>query len=285
MTNLQKGIFYMILSAFSFALMGVFLKSAGDLPVIQKMIFRSYIISIASFTAIKLMKVKLSVNNNHKLLIIRSIFGTGGMICAFYSIDKLVLSDATILNKISTFILLIFSSIFLKEKLKKEHLLFIALSFLGVLLIVRPTFDIKTIPYLVSLLGAVLAAGAYTILRVLGKRVHPMVTVFYFASFGAIILTPMAFINFKPMTITQVLLLIGAGLCATIGQFGLSFGYKYASAKEVSIYSYTGVVFSAVFSIIFFGKTPNTLSIFGYIIIFVTAWLMYQFNKKTVEEK
>lgn len=280
MTNLKKGILFMIFSAFGFALMGVFLKAAGNLPVIQKMIFRSYIIAIASYITLKSMKVKLTTNGNHILLIARSTLGTLGMICAYYSIDHLVLSDATIINKMSTFFLLIFSYFFLKEKLKKEHIIFIILSFIGVLLVVKPVFSVEIIPYIISILGAILAAGAYTIVRVLGSKVNPIVTVFYFASFGAIVLTPLAVFNFAPMTFNQVILLILAGICATIGQLGLSFGYRFAAAKEISIYNYSGVIFSAFFSIVFFKQIPDALSIAGYIVIFTTAYLMYRFNHK-----
>ncbi len=282
MSKLKKGILFMLISAFGFALMGVFLKASGDLPVIQKMIFRSYIIAIASFISLKSMKIKISTNNNHKLLIIRSTFGTLGMMCYYYAIDKLVLSDATILGKMSTFFLLIFSYVFLKEKLKKEQFLYILISFLGVILVVKPVFSIEIIPYLIAILGSVLAGAAYTVVRILGSKVNPMVTVFYFASFGAIVLTPIAFFTFEKMTIIQVIFLILAGLSATMGQFGLSFAYKFASAKEISIYNYTGVIFSAIFSIIFFNQVPNLISIIGYLIIFATAYMMYRFNKKEV---
>ncbi len=274
----------MILSAFGFALMGVFLKASGDLPVIQKMIFRSYIIAIAAFISLKSMKIRIDVNGNHKLLILRSTFGTLGMMCSYYAIDRLVLSDSAMLGKMSTFFFLLFSYIFLKEKLKKEQFFYILLSFIGVILVVKPVFSIEIIPYIVALLGSVLAAAAYTVVRVLGQKVHPMVTVFYFALFGSIVLSPIALINFEPMAFKQIIFLVFAGLCATLGQFGLSFGYKYASAKEISIYNYIGVIFSAIFSIIFFNKVPNILSVIGYLIIFATAYMMYRFNHRESKE-
>ncbi len=280
MTNLKKGILFMIASAFGFALMGVFLKASGDLPVIQKIIFRTYIIAIASFISLKTMKIKIKVNGNHKLLILRSIFGTLGMMCSYYAIDHLVLSDSAMLFKMSTFFFLLFSYVFLKEKLKKEQFFYILFAFVGVLFVVKPSFSIEVFPYLIAILGSILAAGAYTAVRALGQKVNPMVTVFYFAIFGAIVLTPLALFNFHAMSLKQIVFLILAGLSATIGQFGLSFGYKYAAAKEISIYNYIGVVFSAIFSIIFFNQVPNFLSVIGYIIIFTTAYLMYRFNHR-----
>ena len=39
----NKGVFFIILSAFCFALMNVFVRMAGDLPFIQKSFFRNFV--------------------------------------------------------------------------------------------------------------------------------------------------------------------------------------------------------------------------------------------------
>ncbi len=270
----------MILSAFGFALMGVFIKGAGDLPVLQKMIFRSYIIASASFIALKMGKTPIKLNGQNKYLLLRSVFGTIGMICSYYAIDNLILSDATILNKMSTFFFLLTSYLFLGEKLTFRQFIYILLSFIGVIFIVKPEFSVKMIPYLVGLTGAFFAALAYTVVRMLGQKVNPTVTVFYFAAFGAVILTPLLPFAYKPMSVSQIIYLVLAGLSATIGQMGLTHAYKFSAASEVSIYNYIGVIFSAAFSIIIFHQTPNILSIVGYIIVFATTFLMYKFNSK-----
>ncbi len=53
---------------------------------------------------------------------------------------------------------------------------------------------------------------------------------------------------FEPMTLQQFLILIGAGAGAAVGQFGITAAYKYAPAREISIYDYTLVIFAAIWS-------------------------------------
>ena len=43
MSEKQKAIFYIVCSAFFFALMNMFVKMAGDLPAIQKSFFRNFV--------------------------------------------------------------------------------------------------------------------------------------------------------------------------------------------------------------------------------------------------
>ena len=46
------------------------------------------------------------------MLLLRSTFGTIGILCNFYAVDHLLVSDASMLNKLSPFFVIIFSSLF-----------------------------------------------------------------------------------------------------------------------------------------------------------------------------
>ena len=90
-----KGIICIIAAAFGFSLMSVFVRLAGDLPSFQKAFFRNLIALI--FMAGALFKKKsgfLPQKGNGLYLLGRSLFGTIGIICNFYAIDRLVLADA-----------------------------------------------------------------------------------------------------------------------------------------------------------------------------------------------
>ena len=55
---------------------------------------------------------------------------------------------------------------------------------------------------------------------------------------------------------------------------------KYAKAKEISIFDYSNIIFSALISIILFGVIPDYLSIIGYIIIFIVSLYIKRINIK-----
>lgn len=279
MTNKQKSIIYMLVSALAFSLMGVFVKLTGNIPVIQKALFRTSTIMLISFIMIKKSNLKLKGINNHKLLLLRSGLGTVGILLNYYALDTLILSDANTLFRLSTVFLIIFCWIFLKEKISLKQLLTIVVAFIGVIFIMKPEFSSSMYPYLIAILGAAFAAGAYTTLRALGGREKPTIIVFYFSTFTTFILLPYVAFNYVPMDGMQLFYAILAGICAAVGQFGVTLAYKYAPAKEVSIYNYFGVVFSGIFSIVIFTQYPDLLSIIGYLIIFATSFYMYIQNK------
>lgn len=118
MNNKVKGIIAITIAALGFALMSLFVKfTSNDIPSTQKVLFRNGIsLIIALFMVIKHRASLFGKKENQPTLLLRSAFGTLGMLLFFYSIDQLPLGDANMLNKLSTFFLIIFSALFLKEK-------------------------------------------------------------------------------------------------------------------------------------------------------------------------
>ncbi|MCF7926460.1 MAG: DMT family transporter [Candidatus Izimaplasma sp.] len=280
MTDRKKGIISLIIAAFGFAMMSIMVKNAGDLPAYQKVFFRNL---ISMFLAIIMVTVRedryYGRKENQKFLLLRSTFGTIGMLLFFFSIDNLEnISDATMLNKLSTFFLIFFSSFFLHEKIKKYQFIAIIIAFLGSLLIIKPAFNFDIIPYLTSVLAAMFAGAAYTMLRVLGKKEKYYTVVLYFSTFSVVVLLPVILLNYHPMTSTQIIYLILTGVFATVGQFGTTIAYKFAPAKQISIFNYINVLFVALLGIPFFSTFPDIVSLTGYVIIFGASF--YMFKKK-----
>lgn len=286
LSNRTKGIIFIIMSAFGFAMMSAFIKLSGDLPSFQKTFFRNSISVIVALTLIVKNKGSFfGKKDNQKLLILRSTFGTIGILLNYYAIDRLVLSDANILNKLSPFFVIIFSAIFLKEKIKPNQFFALAVAFLGALFIIKPSFSFEMIPALAGTLGGISAAAAYTCVRSLGGKEKPDTIVFYFSLFSSIVTLPLMIISYKPMSIIQFTYLILAGIFASLGQFGITFAYKFAPGKEISIFDYTNIIFSAIISLCLFGVLPDYLSVIGYLIIFGSSLYMFINNKKLDKEQ
>ncbi|MDU2489071.1 MAG: DMT family transporter [Clostridium celatum] len=281
LSNRTKGVLFIIMSAFGFAMMSAFVKLSGDLPSFQKTFFRNITSCLIAFILIFVNKESFFGKlENQKTLILRSVFGTLGIVFNFYAIDKLVLSDANMLNKLSPFFVIIFSAIFLKEKINTKQGLAIIVAFIGALFIIKPQFNFDIIPSLIGVFGSICAAAAYTCLRALGGKEKYYTIVFYFSFFSTIAILPFMLIVYKEMSMLQFVYLILAGIFASIGQFGITIAYKYAKAKEISIFDYSNILFSAIISIVLFNVIPDYLSIIGYIIIFAVSLYMFLYNKK-----
>ena len=202
LSNRTKGVLFIIMSAFGFAMMSAFVKLSGDLPSFQKTFFRNITSCIIAFGIILVKKESFFGKlENQKILILRSLFGTLGIVFNFYAIDKLVLSDANMLNKLSPFFVIIFSALFLKEKINFKQGLAIIIAFIGALFIIKPQFNFDIIPSLIGVCGAICAAAAYTCLRVLGSREKYYTIVFYFSFFSTIVILPFMLMVYEKITI------------------------------------------------------------------------------------
>ena len=283
MNKKYKGIIYIILSAFCFAFMNLFVRMSGDLPSIQKSFFRNFV--AVFFALVVLIKNKNGFRwkkGNMKYLLLRAGFGTLGILCNFYAIDHIALADASILNKMSPFFVIIFSYFILKEKMTFAQGAAVVIAFIGSLFIIKPSFqNVDIIPSIMGFIGGMCAGLAYTMVRLLGQRgENKAFIVFFFSAFSCVVTLPFVIFNFVPMEWWQLLCLLGAGLAATGGQFSITSAYCYAPSKEISVYDYSQIIFSTMLGFIFFGEIPDIYSFIGYFIICAMAIYMFMYNNK-----
>ena len=284
--NVKLGIIFIIISAFSFAVMSLFVRLAGDLPVFQKTFFRNLIASLFTFfLLLKSENVKMKKGSLLPLLG-RSIAGTIGIICNFYAIDHLNLADASILNKLSPIFSVLFSIFLLKEKASPLDWLLIFFALVGAVFIAKPSFDVShTLSTLVGFIGGLGAGLAYAFVRVLGKNgERPSYIVFFFSTFSCITVIPFMIFDYHEMTLLQLTYLLLAGVMACIAQYTVTLAYKFAPAKEVSLYGYTQIIFSALLGFVFVYELPDIFSIIGYVII-VSSSILKSFIRKKTESK
>lgn len=274
---------YILLSGFFFAVMMVFVKLAGPLPSMQKALFRNIIALVAALMILRRSKTRFTwKREDFPILLLRGLAGTIGLVANFYAVDHLILSDATILNKLAPFSVIIFSRIFLKEKITPIQILLVIGAFLGASLVVKPSFsNTDLFPYLIGLLGGISAGAAYTCIRELGNRKMPApVIVAFFSLFSTLTIIPFVIADHQSMEGNQILFLLLAGICATGGQFSITKAYSYAPANEISVYDYTQILFASLLSVFIFNEYPDIISIIGYIIVTAMAVLMFLYSKR-----
>ena len=301
------GILCIILSAFCFACMNLFVKKAGNLPSFEKSFFRNIIAFFFAFGVIVKSKEKVNIPKEAlPALFMRSIGGTVGILCNFYAIDHLVIADASMLNKLSPFFVLIFSYLILKEKVKLYQGICIIVAFIGSLFVIKPDKqDRVQVDRQSALTQQAQAEGcavllpehqqdkdahiahqrhadiAYTFVRIAGKKgVKSPVIVAFFSGFSSLVTLPLMIMDFEPMTAAQLMFLILAGLAATGGQFGITLAYTFAPAREISVYDYSQIIFATILGILFLGELPDKYSFVGYGIIISASLVMFILNNR-----
>ena len=265
MNSRYKGIFFITLSALSFAFMNAFVRLSGDLPSVQKSFFRNMVAFFIALVMILRSRDGFKIEKgNLKYMILRATFGTVGILCNFYAVDHLVLSDASMLKKMTP-----------------AQGLAVTGAFIGSLFVIKPTFtNMALVPSLIGLCGGICAGIAYAMVRILGQRGQKgSSVVIFFSGFSCVVTLPYLLLDFHPMSGLQILTLLGAGLAAAGGQFGITAAYYHAPAKEISIYDYSQIIFSTILGFFLFGQVPDRYSVLGYVIICAMALWMFVYNK------
>lgn len=277
------GILYIITSAFFFALMNLFVRLSGDIPVMQKCFFRNFVALFVAFLLLKKTHVPFRIGKgNMSALLIRALAGTLGILCNFYAVGHLNLADASILNKLSPFFTIIFCIFLLGEKVRPPEWLALAIAFVGALFVIKPSFHNANLLYsFIGMLGGIMAGLAYACVRKLGTRgVKGPVIVLFFSAFSCLFTLPQFIFDFTPMTAKQVVFLLLAGCAAAVGQFTITAAYSHAPAREISVFDYSQIIFASLLGFLCFGQIPDRLSIIGYVIIVGAAIFKWEYNMR-----
>ena len=113
--------------------------TASDIGAFRYIVQFVLMIVVAYFNKQNLLGPK----DMRKMLLIRGLMGTIGMLTSFYSIKLIDPSDSAALLHLSIVIVPIISRVFLKEKFKIINLFSLIMSIFGVFLIAQPSFLFK----------------------------------------------------------------------------------------------------------------------------------------------
>jgi len=289
----NKGILCIVASAFGFALMAFFVRLCddygGEISCFQKSFFRNVIaLLLALAVFVKGSRVQKFNDPNTQTpqnpntakwlpLVLRSVFGTVGIFANFYALSKIPIGEAMTLNKTAPFFTVFFSWILLGERVTRRQLLCLVLAFAGAVLVMKPGFRAGEMhAALLALTGGLGAGLAYVCVHQLGRlKVNGAFIVLFFSAFSCLASLPFVLVDYAPMTPAQVLILLGAGVGAAIGQFGVTAAYRFAEPRSIAAYDYTNVIFTALFGFFFFSQVPDLASVAGFVIILLAAFRLH----------
>lgn len=286
--SLGKGIACILLSAFGFSMMSMFVRLADvcggeTLPAVQKALFRNFVAAlIAGWAFFRRpasneggLSLPLGVKGWGDLLL-RCCFGTVGIVANFHALSFIPVGDSMALNKTAPFFTLLMSWIILGQRMTLRQTLCVIGAFAGALAVIKPGAGMFSFPALVGLLGGFGAGAAYTFLHKLGRAgVDGAFIIFFFSVFSCVSCVPFLVGGFVPMTAMQLAVLLAAGVCAAVGQFGITWGYRFAEPRQVAVYDYSGIIFAALLGFAAFGQIPDVFSVIGFTVIIVMGLVLH----------
>ncbi len=280
-----RGALCLVASAFGFAVMGMFVRMADDygeaIPAFQKSFFRNavaFVIALALFLRAggRVSFGEGPAARRWTVLALRAVFGTAGIFGNFYALGKIGLGDAMMLNKLAPFFTVLFSWLFIKERIAPRQALCLVGALAGAAFVVKPGLGaMAPAPALSGLAGGVCAGAAYACVRELGLlKMDGRFIVLFFSAFSCCASAPFLVFDYHPMTAAQVWILVGAGAGAAAGQFGVTAAYRCAQPRRIAVFDYTNILFAALLGYLAFGQVPDVFSWIGFALIAAMAFLM-----------
>ena len=183
-------------------------------------------------------------------------------------------------------------------------------SLVGVTLIAKPTFLFqstlfaqlegsiplvsphqRTLAVLAALTTVLCSSSAFTTIRVIGQRSHPLMPVLYLASistilsFVGIVTIPGVGMIFPKDPLDWVLL-IAIGVLSFALQFLVTKGLQLVKAGKAGSLVYTQMIWAVTFEWLVWGNVPSMLNIFGStLIISGAAWVNSQKSKSGSDDE
>ena len=260
---------YMILSALAFAVMGILVKMAGGagIPLLEIILARAVISVLLSLYAIARAGVH-PLGNRRWWLLARGVTGFLSLNCVFYAVLHLPFAEATILQYLHPIFTAALAYLLLREVPTTGTLICVALSVLGLVVMLIPAFsgpvsDRDSLAVLAGLGGALGSGLAYVIVRKLAGTEHPSVIVLYFPMVCVPSALLLGFEDFVWPDSATVWVLLGVGCFAQLGQYALTRAMSLDSASRAASLSYVQIVFAMLLGLVLFGEWPAVFTLMG----------------------
>ena len=273
-SNDNKAKLLMIISALSFSIMAALVK-ANPHSVAVKALSRQIFSCLFVWVIILINNYRIiPLKKNRIKLVLRCLFGTLGIYFYFYSIDNLLLANASMLTRLSPFFVTLFAFLILKESINGMNWLIFIPIIIGCGFIIKPNSELFNIASIFAVISACSGALAYTMIKSIGKDESAYTIIFWFALISSGIYFIIAIKELLIIDEIKYLSLIMIGVFGVVGQIGLTVSYQLSKASYVAPYSYFYIIFSGLIGFLIWNEIPDMLSIIGYLFIFISYYYL-----------
>lgn len=278
--NKVLGVLFMLLGCFLFTSVNALFKGCDKIyPITQVVFFRFTFTLVLMFVVMG--GIKMPPSNHKKIHFLRGFAGTISLCCLFLSIQQLPFADAMVLSFTTTLFITALAGYFLGEKIGISKWLAMLIGFGGVAIIMQPTGDVFKIGAVFALISAFLEASVNVHNRYL-TRIESNTAILFYYSFFAVLLTAITlpFVWVDP-TLKDTLILITLGLGGGAGQYCFTHAFRLAEATLLAPMIYSMMIWSMVYSVLFFNEPITTQLIAGSALIILSGLYILLKDKKT----
>ena len=268
---------WMAASATLFALMNFFARIAGEhLSWTVVTCVRALIGAAVALLVARMRGANIRVRNQRGMWW-RAAWGTGAMLCTFYSVSSpaLPLGDSVTLLNLTPVFLAVLAPLLIGERAGRRVGIALPLSLAGTVLVMHPAFlfggaalsRASLVVAFVCIGGALCTCFAMMMLRTLGKSESPEAIALQFSLVAAAVAGVLAVPHLAIPSARDALWILATGICAGLGQLCMTRAYALERAARVSGVSYLSIVVSASLGAIALHEWPGGLAIAGMLLV------------------
>ena len=262
-----RGALWILLAAALFTAQATIVKHLGEqLHTFEIVFFRCFLSLFVLLPLILRHGVGSFVTHRLPMHLMRSTAGMLGMACYFYAFTQLPLADATAYAFTMPLFMIVLAVFLLGELVRWRRWTATAIGFGGVLIMAQPTGAIDPAVF-VALLGSLLSAFVFVLIKKLTPTELALTQIFYFCVVGSVISIGPAIAVWQTPTLFQFGLLATIACLGTAGQFFAVFGWHAGEATAVAPFDYARLLFAGALGYIFFGELPGAITIAGAAVI------------------
>ncbi|OUR82249.1 hypothetical protein A9Q77_01920 [Marinomonas sp. 42_23_T18] len=256
-----------------------FIKAAGqDIPVFQFIFIRAACTFLLLLPFYRFVDWKTPLQGA-KLHLLRGNLWILSSLLLIISLQVLPLATANAIFYTAPIIIVVLSTLIMKEQLTRLIVLAVAGGFIGILIILRPSeFDWGIISALAF--SFVLAINSLLIRKMPKGQtlLHGLILTQFFALPFSLIL---CFWEGAAWNLDMIGYAIGSAICSIGYSVAVMLAYRYVAASKVASAEYTGLIFAVLVGWLIFNETPDLWLGLGALFIIIPIVLMGRAEKKS----
>ncbi len=202
-----------------------------------------------------------------KLQILRSILLVSSTLTFWLALMFLPLAECVVILFISPLLVTMLAAPILGESVGRHRWTAVILGFVGVLVVMRPGFNIFSWVSILPFITALLYAGVQISTRILGRTEGALTTLLYSSAGGAIICTIGVLFFWVTPSFGQWLVLVWLGFLGSLGHYIMIKAYRLAPASLLAPFDYITLIWATILGFVVFGDLPDVWTVLGALII------------------
>lgn len=272
---------WMILAGLGYTLASVCTRELSSDYSTAQLAFMRAVIALG-FVAPLILRNGISVmqTNVFPLHLLRSFFTYGGMMCWFYAVSVIPISDYTAMLYFQPIFTILFAMLILREKAGPRTWAAVAVAFVGALIILRPGFQDISLGMIATIATALLFAGVNTCMKFLSRTESAAVMVAYVSILMLVLSAVPAWLYWTDPVLADAPAILGIGVFALLGQYAITRSIAVADARVVQPFDFARLITAALLGWLVFGETSDAYTWAGALVIFCASYYVIVFERK-----